>query len=117
MHLPNTAVLREQHYATTMFLKLDLNAEWHEPEIAPQSRYITTFSTPIRLRRYIRLIFGISSAAEVFQHTTPNVLHGIPGARNIIDDIQVYRTIPKQHDCSLESAFEQLHKSNLTVEK
>ena len=95
----------------------NLNAGYHQLELAPESRCITTFSTHVGLRRYTRLIFGISSVAEVFQHTIQNVLHGIPGVRNFSDDILVYGATPKEHDHSLEAVFEGLHKNNLTINK
>lgn len=129
MRLPNTAVQRERHISptvddivhdlngATMFSKLDLNAGYHQLELAPESRYITTFSTHIGLRRYTRLIFGISSAAEVFQHAIQNVLHGIQGVRNFSDDIIVFGTTPAEHDRSLEEVFKRLHDHNLTINR
>lgn len=77
---------------TVMFSKLDLNSGYHQLDLAPESRYITTFSTHVRLRRYTKLIFGISSAAEAFQYTIQQVLQGIPGVQNFSDDILVYGT-------------------------
>ncbi|XP_015374404.1 PREDICTED: uncharacterized protein K02A2.6-like [Diuraphis noxia] len=50
----------------TIFLKLDLNEGYYQLELDCASKFITTFSTHVRLRRYKRLSFGINSAAEVF---------------------------------------------------
>lgn len=129
MRLPNQAVLRERHISPTvddiihdlngavMFSKLDLNSGYHQLELAPESRYITTFSTHVGLRRYTRLIFGISSAAEVFQNTIQQVLQGIPGVRNFSDDILVFGTTADAHNRSLEAVFQRLHENNLTINK
>ena len=77
MTAPNTAIRRECHITptvddiiaqlngSTVFSKLDLNHGYHQIELAPESRYITTFSTHVGLRRYKRLSFGICSAAEI----------------------------------------------------
>ena len=48
----------------TVFSKLDLLPGYHQLELEPQSRNITTFSTHIGLRRYKRLVFGINAASE-----------------------------------------------------
>ena len=64
----------------------------------PDSRPITTFSTHIGLRRYKRLSFGISSAAEVFQNIIQSTIANIPGAINISDDIVVFGRNQKEHD-------------------
>ncbi len=118
MRLPNQAVCRERHISPTvddiihdlngavMFSKLDLNSGYHQLELAPESRYITTFSTHVGLRRYTRLIFSISSAAEVFQNTIQQVLQGIPGVRNFSEDILVYGTTADAHNRSLEAVFQ-----------
>ena len=99
MRKANMAVQRERHLTPTVdeiindlngaciFSKLDLRSGYHQLELAPESRYITTFSTHKGLYRYKRLLFGLSSAAEVFQHTIQNVLSGIPNVKNISDDI------------------------------
>ena len=48
----------------TVFSKLDLLSGYHQLELEPESRNITTFSTHIGLRRYKRLMFGINAASE-----------------------------------------------------
>ena len=48
----------------TVFSKLDLLPGYHQLELEPESRNITTFSTHIGLRRYKRLVFGINAASE-----------------------------------------------------
>jgi hypothetical protein len=51
----------------TVFSTLDLTSGYHQLELEPESRYITTFSTHVGLRRYKRLMFGINAASEIFQ--------------------------------------------------
>ncbi|KAJ1154596.1 hypothetical protein NDU88_007342 [Pleurodeles waltl] len=82
MCLPNQATKRERHLTPTIddilselsgsrwFSKMDLRSRYHQIVLHPDSRPITTFSTHTSLWRYTRLNFGISRAAEVFQHTT-----------------------------------------------
>ena len=78
MHIANKAIERVLHLmprveeiihnlnGAIVFSKLDLNAGYHQIELHPDSRYITTFWTHTGLKRYKRLNFWICSAAEVF---------------------------------------------------
>ena len=88
MRQANRAIKREHHITlmtddiiqelngAMIFSKVDLNQEYYQLELEPESRYITTFSSHIGLRCYTRLNFGISSATEVFQDTIPQVIAG-----------------------------------------
>jgi hypothetical protein len=118
MRQPNRAILRERHITptidnlildlngATVFSKIDLNPGYHQLELAPESRYITTFSTHRGLRRYTRLNFGTSSAAEVFQDAIQEVLSGIDGASNVSDDIIIFGTDQAAHDKARHAVFE-----------
>ena len=101
MREANKAVMRERYLTptiddiihdlngNTIFSELDIRSGYHQLELHPDSRYITTFSTHAGLWRYKHLNFGISSASEVFQNTIQTVLQGTPGVCNISDDIFV----------------------------
>jgi hypothetical protein len=129
MREANQAIQRERHITPTMdgimsdlngatvFSKLDLRAGYHQLELHPESRYITTFSTHIGLFRYKRLNFGISSASEVFQNAIRQVLAGIPGQFNISDDIFVYGFGQADHNANLMSVLERLQENGLTLNK
>ena len=111
MHQANEAVIREQHLIPTLeetlaalkraraavFSKLDLRFGHHQVELHPESRVLTMFSTHKGLKRYKRLIFGLSSAPEMFQYVIQQTLQGIPGARNISDDIIVFGSDQESH--------------------
>lgn len=129
MRQANTAIQRERHITptmddiihelngTTVFSKLDLRAGYHQLELHPDSRYITTFSTHKGLRRYKRLNFGISSAAEVFQNAICQTLQGIDGVKNLSDDIIVHGKTQADHDRSLAAVFQRLKDKGLTLNK
>jgi hypothetical protein len=129
MRQANKAILRERHVMPTVddmindlngakiFSKLDLNSGYHQLELAPESRYITTFSTHVGLRRYKRLNFGISSAAELFQVTIQQVIEGIEAARNLSDNIIVFGKTQQDHDRSLKRVLTRLRDKNITLNK
>ena len=129
MRQANKAVKRERHVTPTVremigdltgsrvFSKLDLNQGYNQLELAPESRYITTFSTHMGLMRYKRLNFGISSAAEIFQNVIRETLEGIDGAMNISDDILVSGKTHEEHDQNLREVFQRLREKGLTLNK
>lgn len=129
MRQANRAVKRERHVTPTVkemigdlngarvFSKLDLNQGYNQLELAPESRYITTFGTHMGLMRYKRLNFGISSAAEIFQNVIRETLEGIDGAMNISDDILVSGKTHEEHDQNLRAVFQRLREKGLTLNK
>ena len=98
----NTAIESEKHLiptideliadmtGATIFSKIDLNKGYHQLQLHPDSRSITTFSTHLGLFRYKRLSFGISCTAKIFQHKIAEVIQNIAGATNISEDIMIY---------------------------
>ena len=101
--MPTTDDLIADRNPATVFIKLDLSSGYHQFELSLESWNITTFSTHIGLRRYKRLVFGINAAAEIFQNVIEAILAGLPGCKNISDDIIVFGRDQKEHDANLRS--------------
>ena len=129
MRQANQAILRERHPIPTVeetlqeingaavFSKLDLRWGYHQIELNPESRVITTFATHHGLWRYKRLMFGISSAPEAYQHIIQQSLSGCPGVRNISDDIIVYGKDQAEHDRNLGQVLQRIVEKGLTLNK
>ena len=129
MRRANEAVIRERHPIPTLeetlealngaavFSKLDLRWGYHQVELHPESRVLTTFATHKGLKRYKRLIFGLSSAPEMYQYVIQQTLQGIPGVRNISDDIIVFGSDQDSHDRNLERTLERLESKGLTLNR
>ena len=129
MRQANRAIKRERHASPTMkeiirdlngakvLSKLDLYQGYNQLELAPESRYITTFSTHLGLMRYTRLNFEVCSAAEIFQNVIRETLEGINGAINISDDILVLGKSQEEHDQNLRCVFQRLKEKGLTLNK
>ncbi|XP_046568676.1 uncharacterized protein K02A2.6-like [Haliotis rubra] len=127
MRRANEAILRERHPIPTVdevlqdmsesrvFSKLDLKWGFHQLELHPESRNITTFVTHCGLYRYKRLLFGINAAPEIYQHEIQKTLQGIPGVANISDDIVVHGPSTDEHDKRLEQVVQRLSSANLTL--
>ena len=122
MREANKAVKREKHLmptidnlvadlnGATVFSKLDRSSGYHQLELEPESRHITTFSTHVGLRRYKRLMFGINAASEIFQNAIEEMLTGLPGCKHISDDIIVFRATPAEHDQNLHGVLTRLRQ-------
>ncbi|KAK3083972.1 hypothetical protein FSP39_006106 [Pinctada imbricata] len=129
MRKANKAIKRERHLTPTIddlimdlngakvFSKLDLRNGFHQLELEPESRYVTTFSTHVGLWRYKRLNFGISAAPEIFHNEIRQALQGLKGVRNLSDDIIVFGSDQKTHDANLRAVLQRLREKNLTLNK
>ncbi|XP_028413782.1 uncharacterized protein K02A2.6-like [Dendronephthya gigantea] len=127
MRRANEAIMRERHPIPTVdeitqgmngssvFSKLDLKWGYHQLELTPESRDITTFVTHCGLYRYKRLLFGVNSASEQYQHEIQRALAGLEGQVNISDDIIVYGQNQKEHDTRLENVVKRLRDFGLTL--
>ena len=127
MRRANEAILRGSHPIPTVdellhsmngsrvFSKLDLKWGYHQLELSQESCQITTFVTHKGLYRYKRLLFGVSSASELYQHEISTALAGIEGVDNISDDIIVHGPDQKIHNQRLLKTMERLRQHGLTL--
>ena len=127
MRRANEAIIRERYQIptvdevlhnlnqSTVFSKLDLKWGYHQLELYPDSRSITTFTTHCGLYRYKRLMFGINSSPEVYQHVVQQTLQGCEGVANISDNIIVHGRSTEEHNKRLQQVLERLKEKNLTL--
>ena len=101
----------------TVFTKLDVLSGYHQLELAPESRHITTFSTHVGLQRYKHLMFGINTMSEIFQNEVEEILTGLPGCKNISDDIIIFGQSQQEHDENLQGLLEQLQQHDICLNK
>nr|XP_026484830.1 uncharacterized protein K02A2.6-like [Vanessa tameamea] len=129
MRRANLAIKRENHPLPTMeqllpkiqnakmFSKLDIKDAFHQLELVPDSRHITTFISGKGLYRFKRLMFGITCAPEMFQKTLERVLIECEGVANFIDDILVYGRDKKEHDIRLQKVLETIRANNIMLKE
>jgi len=125
----NTAIKRRRYPIPTledilnqvkdakMFSKIDLNKGYHQVELCEDSRDITTFRYQNGIYRYKRLVFGLSSAFELFQNCIGNLFRGQRGIVNISDDILVYGANEEEHNQNLKNCLSILQGNGLTINK
>ena len=100
----------------SVFSTLDMTAGYHQFELAPEARHVTTFSTHVGLRRYKRLMFGVNAASEIFQTAVSQLLTS-PGCKNMSDDIIVYSKDKLEHDRNLKAVLDRLQSHNAKFNK
>ena len=127
MRAANTAIKRIRHPIPTVhdiflelnganfFSTLDLTQAYHQLELFPSSRQITTFITHARLYRYKRLNYGTNSAAELFQNALQQILHDIPGVKNIADDILIFGATYQARNQARDQCLTRLAEHGLTL--
>lgn len=127
MRQANTAIEREKHHipsfdellpdlrTSQFFSKLDVEKAFHQLELSPESRDITTFLTHKGLYRYKRLMFGISCAPDIFQRTMEELLKECEGTHIYIDDILVHGKTKEEHDIRLKKVLTTLEEKGITL--
>ncbi|CAH2105722.1 unnamed protein product [Euphydryas editha] len=127
MRRANKAIMRENHPLPSMehllpkirkaklFSKLDIKNAFHQLELHPESRHITTFISSKGLYRYKRLMFGITCAPELFQKILEKILLKCDGAINFIDDILIYGRTEQEHDLRLQKVLQVLKENNVLL--
>ena len=96
--MPSIADFKEEVNNYRYFSKLDIKQAYHQLKLAPESRYITTFSTHEEFYRYKLLNYGATSATEIYQNVLQQHLNDIRGVKNIADDVLMQGPICEAHD-------------------
>ena len=94
----NEAIKREHYQMLTieevatrlnrakLFTVVDAKDVFWQKSLDLESSYKTTFNTPFRHYRWLRMPFSISSAPEVWQRTMHEFIEGLQGVEVIADD-------------------------------
>ena len=85
------------------FSKLDLTSAYHQIELSPESRDITTF--------------GVSCAPEMYQKVLHQVLQECDGAHNILDHVIVHAPTEEERDKRFENVVRVLSSRRLTLNR
>lgn len=127
MRQANRAVLRERYPIPTFeeiipemtdckfFSRVDLKDAYHQVELTPGSRRITTFITPDGVYRFKRLYCGIRCAPEMFQRLMTQVLAGLDNVQVFFDDIIIYSRTKADHEKHVKAVLDRLRERGLTI--
>lgn len=113
--LPNITELLTLLSGAMVFSTIDLASAYHQIELDELSRSYTSFITPFGTFRFIRMPFGLVSAAAVFQRVMERTLEGCEGICIYQDDILVFGRDTVEHEQRLTAVLEKLQDANLTI--
>ena len=123
----NENVLRETHLipgvndtlaqltGATVFSKVDANSGVWQILLSEDSRLLTSFITPHRRYCFNKLLFGISSAPELFQSRMNRILKGLEGNLCHMDNVLIYGADKAEHDSRLRAVLERLQTAGVTL--
>jgi hypothetical protein len=113
--LPTATEIFAKISKSTVFTTLDATSGFLQLELDEESSFLTTFATPFGRYRFLRLPFGISSAAEVFHRTVADLFRDVTGVETYIDDILVHAPDKANHDRILRQVLCTCQKAGLTL--
>ena len=106
-----------------VFSKVDLKKGYWQVKLTTKSSKLTTFWSPFGRYRFLRLPFGLSSSAEIFQMKLYEFLHDIPGIHVMADDILITGNGDNQeeamenHNNNLEILLKRLEENNCKLNR
>ena len=97
----------------SVFSVLDLKDAYWQIKLDDESSYLCTFNTPFGRFRFLKMPFGISSAAEVLQRKTHQVFGDISGVHIIADDMLIAAENKAEHDQIMRRVLERGIQKNI----
>ena len=113
--LPTMEELSDVFAGSRFFSKIELKWCYLPVELKESARCLTAMITLWGLFQWRRIPFGLSSAPSCFQKIMANILHGIDGVRNLLDDIVICAATKQEHDRRLEKVLKRLETYNVTI--
>lgn len=99
------------------FSKIDLKDAYLQMELDDPSKEIMVINTPLGLFQYQRLPYGIASAPAIFQKYIEQLIHGIEGCANYLDDIIISAPSVAEHFQRLQKVLSVLLANGIRCKK
>lgn len=115
--LPTAQVLFTKLHGGEEFSKLDLSMAYNQLKIHENSQNITCINTPRGLLNYSRLIFGLASAASIFQRVIESIVGNMEGVLVFQDDVCITGINRIEHMKRLKEVLRRLQEAGLTLRK
>ncbi|KAJ1172674.1 hypothetical protein NDU88_004518, partial [Pleurodeles waltl] len=98
------------------FTSIDLPSAYHQVRLHEDSKNLTAFMTPQGCFRYVRMPFGLASAAAVFQKLMHKLFKDVEGVIVFQDDILIMGKNRMQHDERVNRVLGIQREKGLTAE-
>ncbi|XP_030595617.1 uncharacterized protein LOC115787179 [Archocentrus centrarchus] len=113
--LPHVDELFVSLQGATLFSTIDLANAYYQLPLHEDSRDLTAFITHEGLFRFRRVPYGLASAPSAFQKMMSEILQGLPGVQNYLDDLIIYGKTPAEHDSNLNAVLHKLKTAGLVL--
>ena len=113
--LPRIEDVMDRLRGSAVFSRLDLKDAYHQLELHPDSRDLTTFVSHQGLYRFKRVNFGLASAGPCFQRVMASMLKGIPGVETYLDDVLCHAATQSEHDARLREVLQRFESHRVRV--
>ena len=98
-----------------VFSKMDLAKGFYQLPLDRESRPLTAMATPLGLKQYTVVPFGLSISPAVFNRTLRRILKSVSGVEIFMDDILVHSPTWEEHVETLRKVFEVFHEYRISV--
>lgn len=114
--LPRIDELLAQTKGVKWFSTIDLTSAYHQLPLHESSKSLTAFITPFGCYRFLRMPFGLASAAAVFQRLMHRLFKNQEGVTYFQDNILIMGRNKEEHDDRLTKVLDTLASKGLTAE-
>lgn len=90
----------------TIFTKIDLNRGYCQIKMDPESKYFTSFSSPIGNMQFCRLTFGLASMPSTFTKLMRQLTHGRNDVVSYLDDMLIFHSSFDAHITGVRTMLE-----------
>ena len=113
--IPHMEEILHRLQGSHVYSMIDLKDAYHQVNLHPDSRDLTTFITHEGLFRYMRCPFGLASSGPAFQKIMCDMLKGVKGVEVYLDDIVVHATTREEHDRRVSEVLAVLRSHQVKV--
>ena len=113
--MANTAEIFARLSKSRIFSKIDLAKGFYQLPLAPESRKYTALVTPLGLKQFTVVPFGLSISPAAFNRSIRHILQGIQNVEIFVDDVLVHTHSWKEHISTLEKVFSRLKENRVSV--